>query len=335
MAENSKISLAAHTWNPWMLPSGRKANDRYWRLPGKWQRAALKSKERHRICLAPDPFEEFSGPIVDVIGRILELHPSVVPAEHIDCPYSRMLTLDDLRRDMFDVIDQTPNLDYLLLTKRPENIREMTLPWLRDRMGSGRESPDNAWQQGLPIPNVWLLYSASDQETLEAGIDHLVECRHLSPVLGVSLEPMIGPVDLSQCLSTGLRCSVCNWAGSELMAPRHDFDDEPDGWACPECGEPCWHVPSDEHIDWVIVGGESGPLARPCQIEWILDIVQQCAAAGVACYVKQWGSNPCVFNPDPGSWDGRQDIALDDKKGADPSEWSEEMRVQQHPKVTR
>ena len=53
----------------------------------------------------------------------------------------------------------------------------------------------------------------------------------------------------SQLTEEGLECSVCQWTGCEADATRHDFDDEPDGWACPECGEPCAHTPMDEWLD--------------------------------------------------------------------------------------
>ena len=318
MAENSKISLATHTWTPWMLPQGRRADDRYWSLPGKWQRAALKSKERDRICLAPDPFEEFSGPIVD-----------------------------DLRRDMFDVIDQTPNLDYLLLTKRPENIKRHWTPphdgciqclvcqqvWGNDAV---YKCPDCGNDDSREMThciserrdNVHLLYSASDQETLDAGIGHLLECRDLSPVLGLSLEPLIGPVDLTKCLTDepGFAMDLLSRAyRTPAGKPRNDCDPELKGKPYDRV------VKNPQPIDWVIVGGESGPNARPCQIEWIMDIIQQCKAAGVACFVKQLGAKPYGKSPG-GKYDSSVGfLKLDDPKGADPSEWPEEMRVQQHP----
>jgi protein gp37 len=76
-------------------------------------------------------------------------------------------------------------------------------------------------------------------------------------------------------------------------------------------------------VDWVIVGGESGPGARPCSQDWIRDVVQQCAAAQVPVFVKQLGSHstpPCG---------GR--VRLNDRKGGDPSEWPEGLRVRQFP----
>jgi protein gp37 len=79
----------------------------------------------------------------------------------------------------------------------------------------------------------------------------------------------------------------------------------------------------------VIVGGESGPDARPCRTTWIRDIVRQCADAQVPCFVKQFGAN---------AEDGHgchRKLKLNHKKGGDPSEWPEDLRVQQFPEVRR
>lgn len=162
--------------------------------------------------------------------------------------------------------------------------------------------------------NVWLIYSASDQQSLETGLSHLLKCRDLVPVLGLSLEPLIGPIDLNACWHGGFPCPG---SGSYVAGPH-----------------------------WVIVGGESGPNARPCALEWIDDIRRQCAAANTPCFVKQMGSNPVTENANVWDFDylgkrigaawGRSaagcKINFDDSKGADPSEWPEEFRVQQFPK---
>ena len=106
-------------------------------------------------------------------------------------------------------------------------------------------------------------------------------------------------------------------------------------------------------IDWVIVGGESGPGARPCEIAWVRAIVKQCAAAGVPCFVKQLGAtvvdrNDAGFDGDtPQSWpmdtawseldSGYQGapvrVLLDDRKGGEPHEWPEDLRVREMPEV--
>jgi hypothetical protein len=103
-------------------------------------------------------------------------------------------------------------------------------------------------------------------------------------------------------------------------------------------------VPKGKTLDWVIVGGESGPGARPFDVAWARSIVQQCKAAGVACFVKQLGAcfvkqlgaNPVSTNTAFGGVIGRTAYPLDtlsDKKGGDPSEWPEDLRVREFPEA--
>lgn len=91
-------------------------------------------------------------------------------------------------------------------------------------------------------------------------------------------------------------------------------------------------------IDWVICGGESGPGARPCNIEWIRSIVRQCAVANVPCFVKQVGA--LAFDGHSlhkqihhHSTDGNLYLHLADRKGGDPEEWPEDIRCRQYPEV--
>lgn len=113
-----------------------------------------------------------------------------------------------------------------------------------------------------------------------------------------------------------------------------------------------------DYLDWVIVGGESGPGARPCNFEWIRSIVGQCKAAGVPVFVKQLGKiafehkgqdrnwTPTSHNPKSGatdsvtSDDGKDPLLtipilkLQDSKGGNPAEWPEDLRVREFPKVS-
>lgn len=100
----------------------------------------------------------------------------------------------------------------------------------------------------------------------------------------------------------------------------------------------------------MIVGGESGPKARPCDVAWIRSAVQQCLAAGVRVFVKQLGAHIITRNDD--GWEGdtqrswpmdtsyREDdqgalvrVRLRDRKGGDPAEWPEDLRVREWPEV--
>jgi len=109
---------------------------------------------------------------------------------------------------------------------------------------------------------------------------------------------------------------------------------------CPECKG----YPSKAGVlDWVIVGGESGPKARPCNVEWIRDVVRQCQEAGVPCFVKQLGANvevcdiidaadyfPGLVKLSPARRPNAR-VHLADRKGGDPAEWPEDLRVREFP----
>ena len=235
------------------------------------------------------------------------------------------LTLDGVRRRLFRLIDDTPNLDYLLLTKRPENITTM---WPVAGNGKGPGSVDY-----LRRDNVWLGTSIACQEDADRNIPLLLKCRDLAPVLFLSIEPLIGPVDLSKSFQ------YCDESHGHV---GHPF--VPDANGCNSGG-----------IDWVIVGGESGPKARPCRPEWIRSIVKQCRDAETKCFVKQLGANVVTRNdmvedafngrdgwPDPevehdihGYRENYQGadcrIRLRDPKGGDPEEWPEDLRVREFP----
>lgn len=99
-------------------------------------------------------------------------------------------------------------------------------------------------------------------------------------------------------------------------------------------------VTSIPKVDWVIVGGESGLGARPCNVQWIRDIVSQCKVDGVPCFVKQVGAKPVMDGAFRGNGtreqaDLRKVWRLTDKKGGDMAEWREDIRVRQLPEVLR
>lgn len=333
MAATTKIAWANATFNPWIGcskvhtgcehcyaeaygkrfgvkwgPDGtrRKTAESTWREPLQWERESRQFSHWanwHRPRVFPslcDPFEEFDGPIVDRKGQWIS---------HIEGACEIVLTLDDLRRDFFNLIDRTPNLDWLLLTKRPENVREM---WEEKPQDLMRTPCDTDHRE-----NCWLLYSASDQATLEAGVTHLLACRDLVPVLGVSLEPLIGPVDLKLATPCDRNCNEYTYA------------------ECPGTDGPCL---MQRTVDWVIVGGESGPNARPCDVAWIRSVVRQCAEAGVPVFVKQLGANVIHTGPDPrlswpvDAWDAStRRVTLSHPKGGEPAEWPEGLRGQELP----
>lgn len=286
--------------------------DSYWKTPFKWNREAAIEQEAHlgrdrrpRVFCASlaDIFEDWGAPIVDPMGRVLYVHdcephpephryvpmPTEGPSgllpgerENLDAGMYRLLTMADLRQRVFDTIDATPNLDWLILTKRPENVQRM---WPSFTTG-GKQPTVDAIYRGITVrrDNVWLLTSVSDQATADAMIPSLLECRDLVPVLGLSMEPLVGPVSLT------INRGICD--GSETGGPPGCGEpirrDVLSGWeTCGCCDEGC--EPVGPNIDWVIVGGESGPGARPMHPQWARSLRDQCEDAGVPYFFKQWG----------------------------------------------
>lgn len=337
--ENTKIQWADHTFNPWRGctkiapgcancyadaqskrnpttlgvwgPSGTRvvASEAMWRQPLRWERAAETTAEvwpedRPRVFCGSmcDVFEYWPLVVSDSNGSVVN-HYNWKP---ITSEGPKPATLDDVRARLFQLIDSTPNLDWLLLTKRPENVRRMV-----PVAANGRDPSD---PQYMRRDNVWIGTSIACQDDADRLIPELLKCRDLCAKLFLSVEPLLGPVDL------------------ETKHYIHDL-----------IGVDCHDERPISHrygIDWVIVGGESGPHARPCNVAWIRSIVEQCHAAGVPCFVKQFGSRPIRYVvtavgqdaygnvDDNGKWEAWE---LSDKKGGDPAEWPEDIRVREVP----
>jgi len=287
-----------------------------WAKPLKWNRDAEKSGVRSRVFCASlaDVFEEWGDkPILDHRGI------TVVGPDGL-----QRSTMNDIRERLFKLIDATRWLDWQLLTKRPENILKMW-PDCQRCNGNGRiEMLEHCPQcKGIPAKprreNVWLGTSVSDQETANQMIPELLKCRDLVPVLFVSAEPLLGPIEFTKvfgCQSEDCECHE--------VPPQRRVEY---GSAC---GRPITNL-----IDWIIVGGESGPKSRPCDLEWSRAIIHQCACADVPCFHKQIGS--VTVDSSMREPDGTPSILLGikDKKGGDPAEWPIDLRVRQFPKVER
>lgn len=162
-----------------------------------------------------------------------------------------------------------------------------------------------------PLPNVWLGVSVEDQQRADERIPHLLATP--AAVRFLSCEPLLERVWLDRkWLGAGSDCPECG---------EGVFVDE-DG-CCATCGADAAFF----GVDWVIVGGESGPGARPFNTAWAQSLVWQCRDAGVACFVKQLGADPYF---DVGGI-SRSKVQLTDKKGGDIAEWPEGLRVRQFP----
>lgn len=180
MGQHSAIEWTDHTFNPWwgctkVSPGckrcyaenwarryghdiwGAKKNRRFfssahWKQPIKWNNQALASGRRARV---------FCASMADVFEENQMLNPE--------------------RKKLWDLIEQTPMLDWLLLTKRPENMLRLT-PW-----------------RGQWPKNVWAMATMESQDIVEERMPHLLAVQAI--VRGLSIEPMLGPVDLSHWIN--------------------------------------------------------------------------------------------------------------------------------------
>lgn len=202
---------------------------------------------------------------------------------------------------IFAVMARRPQHTFIVCTKRASQAgcygRSKFGHFVHEYQAVPARTVSRIW----PLRNVILLASVEDQQRADERIPELLATP--AAVRGISLEPMLGPVDLRRWL---------HWPTDSFSIP----------------------VPmSGMRLDWVIVGGESGPGARPCNVEWIRDVVRQCREAGCPCFVKQLGARPV------GWWSNELGPAINrstfrDRAGADPAEWPEDLRVREWPEVT-
>jgi len=267
MAENSAIEWTHHTFNPWIgctkvgpgcdncyaadlatvrlgVKWGAGEDRRHtaastWKQPRAWNRKAEAAGTRYRV---------FCASLADVFDN-------EVPAEW--------------RADLFQLIRETPHLDWLLVTKRIGNAAKMAL-------AAG----------GWP-GNVWLGITVVNQAEASRDVPKL-----LAVDVGVrflSVEPLLGPIDLTEVSDTSTALDPECW-GDCACDSLYGRD--------PGCRRNGGDGGLKRKIDWVIVGGESGPLARPMHPDWARSLRDQCANAGVPFLFKQWGEHLTIFDRD-------------------------------------
>ncbi len=252
-------------------------SDSYWKQPLKWNKEAEKSGKMQRVFCASlsDVFECYDGPIYNHKGEQLysawhHAQPEWVASDK-PCE-GEPLTLNDVRRRLFQVIDETPNLVWMILTKRPENVLRM---W--PKVGFPDSGVPGTLGRRLYLGNVWIGTTVENQEQANKRIPELLKCRDLSPVLFLSCEPLLGPVDLYQVE-----------VPEQHDMLRRSWDVEGSKFNCLGSDDDRFHQ-SNSHIDWVICGGESGKNARPMSFRWAWSLKQQCESSGVPFFFKQWG----------------------------------------------
>lgn len=211
-------------------------------------------------------------------------------------------------------VDPPTRHQFQVLTKRPERARRyLSHPERPDRVAEGAAAVWHFSESALdrmewPLPNIWLGVSCEDQPTADERIPLLLDTP--AAVRFVSAEPLLGPIEQ---LWPFLERKFFRHPGSPLGLARNL-----------NAGQKS-HPDAD--LDWVIVGGESGRNARPCDLAWIRSIVEQCQEAGVPCFVKQLGAKVV---PD-GMFDRGAVSAIRHAKGGDPAEWPEDLRVREWP----
>jgi protein gp37 len=259
MGKDSAISWTKHTFNPWWgcvevspacdncyareLAVGRWGHDvwgkdkprrfftdKHWKDPILWDAAAARAGKKDRVFCASmaDVFEERDD-------------------------------LDPWRERLFDLIEKTPNLNWMLLTKRENQIeKRIRKAWL-----------------DKPRENVWLGVTAENQRRAEERIPVLLEVPAV--VHWISAEPLLGPINFMPFMKGASR------------RVTDDGIDAPDGAVIggEERGGESWF--RKKGIDWVIVGGESGDSPRKMEAEWARDILDQCRRRNVAYHFKQKG----------------------------------------------
>jgi protein gp37 len=250
MAENSNIEWTDHTFNPWIgctkvspgcdhCYAERRMDTRLHRVQWGAGNPRVRTKtwgdpvrwnKQHEVFFAQHGRRQrvFCASLADVFDN--------------EVPQA-------WRDDLYGLIAKTPNLDWLLLTKRIGNARLM-LP--------------ATWSCGAtqPWPNVWIGATVVNQEEADRDIPKLDATP--AHVRFLSIEPMLGPIDIR----------------FEIL----------------------WGAGSRNGIDWVICGGESGHGARPMHPAWARSLRDQCAAAGVPFFFKQWGEHaPNWLNDDAGN----------------------------------
>jgi len=203
---------------------------------------------------------------------------------------------------IFAVMALTPHHTYQVLTKRAGRMRKYLTTSMQ---GAAIDAADPNGIGGIyynPLPNVWLGVSVEDQATADERIPALLDTP--AAIRWVSYEPALGPVDFTRLVAH---------AKGGLDALR----------------------PGPQRLDWIVMGGESGPDARPFNLHWARNTIADCKAAGVACFVKQLGANPIDPWADTGALVNDREPAqpkFRHSKGGDMAEWPADLRVREMPR---
>jgi protein gp37 len=308
MSANTKIEWCDHTFNPWIGCTKVSPGCANCYAEGESRRRGWsewgKGRERYRTSASywKQPLiwnrkqtPNAQGPTSNIQPRQRVFCASLADWLDEEVPIAWLA-------DLLGLIYATPNLDWLLLTKRPEGFEARISACAESKFASMRIAA--GWRAGYPPHNVWVGTSVEDQDRANERIPLLLQIP--AAIHFLSCEPLLGKINL----------------GGPFNGPQR--------------------FPLGMGIRWVIVGGESGPKARACRVEWIRDIVkqcQQCRCWEVAVFVKQLGARivaeesefPTVHIEYLDGQNQVKSFRLCDRKGGDPEEWPEDLRVRQFP----
>ena len=233
----TKIEWATHSWNPvtGCTPVSEGCQNCYaQRIANRLRgRCGYPADDPFRVTLHPERLGEPlrwrkpSRVFVCSMGDLF--HPDVQPI---------WLSM------IFNVIRECPQHTFMVLTKRPEIALE--------HLGNAMLQPY------FGLPNLWIGVTAENQQRADERIPILLQTP--AAVRFISIEPCLGPVDLSYYLPKN---------------PKKN---------CPENILPYYN---SHGLNWVICGSETGPLARPMKEEWVKNIKDQCVGADVPFFYKQ------------------------------------------------
>jgi protein gp37 len=294
VADNSRISWTDATWNPLLGCTRVSAG-----CSGCYAITTARIRENHPNPKVAEPYaglvhRDDTGKL-DWTGRV-----NLLP-DRLDLPFKwrnprrifvnsqsdlfHKAVPDEYIARVFAVMAGAQQHTFQLLTKQHGRMRsllssdafaEQVLEWGRATMRA-RDSRPRVIEQVWPLPNVHLVVSVEDQKTANRRIPALLETP--AAVRGISCEPLLGPVDLWGPVDKhGGRPKQTYW----LDGRPHWVDDEGSN---PRTSS----LAIGPKIDWVVVGGESGPRARPMHPEWARTIRDQCQHSGVPFHFKQWG----------------------------------------------
>lgn len=243
--KNTKIAWCDHTFNPWVGCEAKSegcvncyakamherwkgkgsfkvrsaTSAKNWEQPHRWNLEAKKSGKRARV---------FCGSMCDWLDRAADL---------------------EYRAMLLTLICETPELDWLVLTKRPENFQPMLTAMMRIALPRHTARMVTEWMNGRPPENVWFGVTAENQQRWNERVSVLRGIP--ATVRWVSCEPMLGAIEI----------------GRSTRDARQ-----------PGTG-----------VDWIVAGGENGPGARECHMSWLDGLCMQAGGKLLPFFFKQWG----------------------------------------------